>query len=262
MRIISFNANGIRSAIRKGFYHWLQEQDADLICIQETKLKTQEHTDLASIIPSGYVAEFEDAEKRGYSGVAIFAKKAPVSIKRQLGFEESDREGRFIQFDYPKFSVISLYLPSGSSGDGRQSVKMDFLAKFESFLAQEIQGSKPLIICGDWNIAHQAIDLKNWKTNQKTSGFLPEERAWMDMVFGQIGFVDAFRVLYPDETGHYTWWSMRQRSARAENVGWRIDYQVVSPSLVAKITQAKIVKDPFFSDHAPLIIDYQGLDFD
>lgn len=262
MRVISFNANGIRSAIRKGFYTWLQDQNADLICIQETKLKTQEHADLASIIPPGYLAEFEDAEKRGYSGVAIFAKQRPQAIERRLGFVESDSEGRFLKFDYPKFSVVSLYLPSGSSGDGRQAVKIDFLAKFEAFLVEQSQSNQPLIICGDWNIAHQAIDLKNWKTNQKTSGFLPEERAWMDMVFGRIGYLDAFRVLHPEEAGHYTWWSMRQKTARAENVGWRIDYQVVSPSLKDKICQARIVKDPFFSDHAPLIIDYQGLDCD
>lgn len=261
MRVISFNANGIRSAIRKGFLSWLEQQNADFCCIQETKLKTAEHDDLVSLVPRGYIAEFEDAEKRGYSGVAIYAKQAPTKIHRRLGFIESDSEGRFLQFEYPKFSLVSLYLPSGSSGENRQTVKMDFLQQFQQFLLENQHNPKPLIICGDWNIAHQAIDLTNWKTNQKTSGFLPEERAWMDLVFGDWGYVDAFRLRNP-APNHYTWWSMRQKTARERNIGWRIDYQVISKSLADKVAHVEIVKEPFFSDHAPLIIDYQGLDCD
>lgn len=257
MRVISFNANGIRSAIRKGFYEWLAEQNADFVCIQETKMKTSEFKDLASIIPNGYYAEFEDAHKRGYSGVAIFAKQQPLATHRRLGLAESDEEGRYIQFDYPKFSLISIYMPSGTSGDERQSIKMKFLGHFQQFLEQQRIQNKPLIICGDWNIAHQTIDLKNWKSNQKNSGFLPEERAWLDAVFNNLGYVDAFRVKN-QESEQYSWWSARGQ-ARAKNVGWRIDYQVISPDLKAAISEVKIVPEPFFSDHAPVIIDYQGL---
>jgi exodeoxyribonuclease-3 len=257
MRVISFNANGIRSAIKKGFYDWLSEQQADFVCIQETKLKTSEHHDLQTIIPAGYFAQFEDAEKRGYSGVAIFAKQAPVSIDRQLGLFESDNEGRFIQFNYENFSVVSVYMPSGTSGDIRQEVKYKFLNHFQQYLQQQRQQDKRIIICGDWNIAHKTIDLKNWKGNQKNSGFLPEERAWLDVVFGELGFVDAFRVKN-QEAEQYSWWSARGQ-ARAKNVGWRIDYQVVSPSLKDHIAEVSIVSEPFFSDHAPVIIDYQGI---
>jgi exodeoxyribonuclease-3 len=257
MRVISFNANGIRSAIRKGFYDWLQEQNADFVCIQETKMKTAEHADLCSIIPRGYFAEFEDASKRGYSGVAIFAKHKPHGIQRRLGFVESDEEGRYIQFDYPNFSVVSVYMPSGTSGDERQDVKMKFLCHFQQYLQDQRSQNKPLIICGDWNIAHRPIDLKNWKSNQKNSGFLPEERAWLDLVFDDLGYVDAFRVKN-QESEQYSWWSARGQ-ARAKNVGWRIDYQVISETLLSHILDVKIISEPLFSDHAPVVIDYQGL---
>jgi exodeoxyribonuclease-3 len=260
MRVISFNANGIRSAIRKGFYEWLKQQDADFVCIQETKLKTSEHGDLQSIIPQGYYAEFEDAEKRGYSGVAIFAKHQPLSIARRLGMHESDAEGRFIQFDYPHFSLVSVYMPSGTSGEGRQDIKMKFLTHFQDYLEMQKRQSKRLIICGDWNIAHRQIDLKNWKSNQKNSGFLPEERAWLDLVFGSLGYVDAFREKnkLPEQ---YSWWSARGQ-ARAKNVGWRIDYHVISEVLRSHVANVQIVSDPFFSDHAPVIVDYIGIEND
>jgi exodeoxyribonuclease-3 len=257
MRVISFNANGIRSAIRKGFYEWLSEQQADFVCIQETKLKSSEHVDLQSIIPDGYYAEFEDAEKRGYSGVAIFAKKQPSSIVRRLGMRESDEEGRFIQFDYPDFSLVSVYMPSGTSGEGRQDIKMKFLSHFQDYLEEQKRQSRRLIICGDWNIAHRPIDLKNWKSNQKNSGFLPEERAWLDVVFGQLGYVDAFREKnqLPEQ---YSWWSARGQ-ARANNVGWRIDYHVISEELRSNVKNVQIAAQPFFSDHAPVIVDYTGM---
>ncbi|NBX84955.1 MAG: exodeoxyribonuclease III [Gammaproteobacteria bacterium] len=257
MRVISFNANGIRSAIRKGFYDWLAEQNADFVCIQETKMKTSEEKDISSVIPEGYYAEFEDAEKRGYSGVAIFSRQKPLHIQRQLGHVHSDTEGRFIQFDYEHFSLVSVYMPSGTSGPERQNVKMNFLKRFQDFLEEKKRENRRMIICGDWNIAHQKIDLKNWKSNQKNSGFLPEERAWLDTVFYDIGYVDAFRVLNQSEE-QYSWWSARG-AARSKNVGWRIDYHVISPELKSHIERVEIVPTPFFSDHAPVIIDYIGL---
>jgi exodeoxyribonuclease-3 len=259
MRIVSFNANGIRSAVRKGFFDWVNVNSPDIICVQETKIKSSECKDLSEISPPNYHVVYEDAEKRGYSGVAIFAKQQPQAVQNRLGFHESDHEGRFLQFDYPNFSVVSVYMPSGSSGEGRQDVKMVFLEQFYAYLAQQKNADKPVIICGDWNIAHQARDLKNWKTNQKTSGFLPEERSWMDTVFNDLAYVDAFRVIN-QEADQYSWWSMRTR-AREKNVGWRIDYHVVSPELKDKIASVEIIKEPFFSDHAPVVIDYQGLDY-
>lgn len=257
MRIVSLNANGIRSAIRKGFFDWVQRQDPDIICIQETKIKSQECDSLEAISLPGYTVVYEDAEKRGYSGVAIFSKEEPVSIERRLGMFESDNEGRFLQFNFKNFSVVSVYMPSGTSGEGRQDVKMAFLDHFYTYLVQQLQQDKKLIICGDWNIAHHPIDLKNWKTNQKNSGFLPEERAWLDLVFGQLGYIDAFREVnqLPEQ---YTWWSARG-AARQKNVGWRIDYHVVTPNVKEHIAQVEIIKEPCFSDHAPLMIDYEGL---
>lgn len=254
MRVISFNANGIRSAVRKGFYDWLEQQNPDFVCIQETKMKTSEQKDLQSMIPPGYFAQFEDAEKRGYSGVGIFSRQQPEQIIRRLGHYHSDTEGRFIQFDYPTFSIVSVYMPSGTSGDGRQAVKMDFLQHFQIYLEEQKKLNRPIIICGDWNIAHQKIDLKNWKTNQKNSGFLPEERAWLDVVFHDLGYVDAFRVLNQSEE-QYSWWSARGQ-ARAKNVGWRIDYHVISPELKSHVQRVEIAREPFFSDHAPVIVDY------
>jgi exodeoxyribonuclease-3 len=258
MRVITLNANGIRSAIRKGFFEWVEGYDPDVICIQETKIKSQECPSLEDISLPGYHVVYEDAQKRGYSGVAIFSKQKPLQIANRLGMPESDAEGRFLQFDFQNFSVVSIYMPSGTSGEGRQEIKMAFLDHFYTYLEQQIQTGKRLIICGDWNIAHQTIDLKNWKSNQKNSGFLPEERAWLDQVFGQLGYIDAFRVLNQSEE-QYTWWSMRSQ-ARTKNVGWRIDYQVVTPNLKEHIKHVEIVPQPFFSDHAPVIIDYQGLE--
>lgn len=259
MRIVSLNANGIRSAVKKGFFDWVQVNNPDIICIQETKIKSAECKDLNKISPPGYHVVFEDAEKRGYSGVAIFAKKQPYSTQNRLGFHESDNEGRFLQFDYPNFSVVSVYMPSGSSGQGRQEVKMVFLENFYAYLELQKKKQKTLIICGDWNIAHQTRDLKNWKTNQKTSGFLPEERAWLDTVFNNLEYVDAFRAIN-QEFDEYSWWSMRTR-AREKNVGWRIDYHVVTPNLKDKIARVEIIKAPFFSDHAPVMIDYENLEY-
>lgn len=252
MRIISLNVNGIRSAARKGFFDWLKCQKADVICIQETRAQKIQLD--ALYYPKEYHAYFFDAEKKGYSGVAIYSRIKPDSITFGLGWECADKEGRYLQINFPKLSIASLYMPSGSSGDLRQAYKFQFLNYYLPILKKQLQKKSDFIICGDWNIAHKPIDLKNWRSNQKNSGFLPEERAWLDQVLGPIGYVDAFRAMNQRE-GQYTWWSNRGR-AWANNVGWRIDYQIITPGLKNKISSVEIYKDQRFSDHAPLIIDY------
>ena len=256
MKIISFNANGIRSAARNGFYQWLATEDADFVCLQETKVQESQ---LVSefFYPPGYICEYYNAQKKGYSGVAIYARKKPLRVVRGLGFDYCDNEGRYLQFDYAKMSVISLYLPSGTSGEERQKVKYDFLDRFAEHLMKLKNEGRELILCGDYNIAHKKIDLKNWQSNQKSSGFLPEERAWMDKLFGPMGFIDAFRLCNQGE-GQYTWWTYRSPTAWDKNVGWRIDYQVITPGLIDSVLNARIVRDFRWSDHAPLIIEYQG----
>jgi len=256
VRVISFNANGVRAAERKGFYQWLAQQDADFVCIQETKAQVEQLTPEETFFPAGYHCEYFSAEKKGYSGVAVYAKHKPKQVIRGMDYDICDNEGRYIQFDYPKLSVVSLYLPSGTSGDVRQTIKYQFLDKFEAHLAELRQQGRELIICGDYNIAHKKMDIKNWRSNQKSSGFLPEERAWMDKLFGPMGFVDAFRVVNKEED-QYTWWSYRAR-AFAKNVGWRIDYQVISPGLRDSVKATSIYRGEQFSDHAPLIIEYEG----
>ena len=254
MKIITLNANGIRSAGRKGFFDWMLKQDADVVCLQEIKAQT-EQLDAQVLQPDGYFGYFNSAQKKGYSGVALYSRLEPDSVGYRLGWETADLEGRFLQADYPAVSVVSLYLPSGTSGDERQTVKYDFMARFEQVLAGILRRGKEFIVCGDWNIAHKQIDLKNWRSNQKNSGFLPDERAWMDKVFGEMGLVDAFRVLNP-EAEQYTWWSNRGQSW-AKNVGWRIDYQVVTPGLADRIKAVSIYKAERFSDHAPLTVEYE-----
>lgn len=256
MKIITFNANGIRAAARNGFYEWMLRQEADFICIQETKAQVAQLLPLETYFPQGYFCDYFDAEKKGYSGVAIYAKKKPDHIIKGMGFDHCDLEGRYIQFDYPKMSVISLYLPSGTSGDGRQTVKYQFLEQFSKHLTALKNQGRELIICGDYNIAHKKIDLKNWRGNQKNSGFLPEERAWMDELFGSLGFVDAFRLRNQEEE-QYSWWSYRNRSWD-KNVGWRIDYQVITPGLTESVGAVSIYREGRWSDHAPVIIEYQG----
>ncbi|MBL7480418.1 exodeoxyribonuclease III [Legionella bononiensis] len=256
MKVISFNANGIRASARNGFYEWLAGQDADFVCIQETKAQVDQLLPEELYYPRDYFCDYFDAQKKGYSGVAIYARKKPNRIIKGMGFDYCDNEGRYIQFDYPKLSVISLYLPSGTSGDGRQEVKYDFLEKFASHLINLKNEGRELIICGDYNIAHKKIDLKNWRGNQKNSGFLPEERAWMDELFGTMGFIDAFRV-HNQEEEQYTWWSYRSR-AWEKNVGWRIDYQVITPGLTEHVIDSRIFREARLSDHAPLMIEYKG----
>jgi exodeoxyribonuclease-3 len=253
MRVITANTNGIRAAGRKGFFDWLALQQADVVCIQETK--AQEHQLEAGLhFPEGYHSYYFDAQKKGYSGTAIYSRAEPEAVHYGLGWDPCDSEGRWIQVDYPELSVISLYMPSGSSGDERQQVKYVFMEKLMQHLVAMREQQREFIICADWNICHQEIDLKNWKPNQKNSGFLPPERAWLDTLYDEVGYVDAFRLINP-EPEQYTWWSNRGQ-AWAKNVGWRLDYQVVTPALAAKVSSASIYKDERFSDHSPLIMDY------
>jgi len=252
-RVITANTNGIRSAAKKGFFDWLQTQNADVVCIQETKAQ-RDQLEHEMFCPSGYHCHYFDAEKKGYSGTALYSKQKPDRIVTGLGWASADTEGRYLQADFGKLSVVSLYLPSGSSSDAAQEKKFDFLDRYLPILKQQAKDGRDYIVCGDWNIAHKPIDLKNWKGNLKNSGFLPEERAWLDTLFDEAGFVDAFRVINQEEN-QFTWWSNRGQ-AWANNVGWRIDYQVVTPALRDKIKHVEIYKDQRFSDHSPLIMDY------
>jgi len=253
MRIITINTNGIRAAARKGFFDWLRKQQADVICIQETKAQ-QHQLDDPVFHPKGYYRYFHDAQKKGYSGVAIYCRQQPKKIIKGIGWHDIDQEGRFIEVQFEKLSVISLYMQSGSSSEERLKIKFEFMDRFILYLQKLRRKRREYIICGDWNIAHKNIDIKNWRGNQKNSGFLPEERAWLDRLFDEVGYVDAFRALNQQEH-QYTWWSNRGQ-AWANNTGWRIDYQIITPKLKGCLKKASIYKDERFSDHAPLIIDY------
>lgn len=253
MKIISLNANGIRAAARKGFFPWMAQQAADIVCIQETKAQHHQLKD-REFFPPGYHCYYHDALKPGYSGTAIYAKHQPDRVHYGIGWDTMDCEGRWLQADFGNLSVVSLYFPSGSSSEARQDVKFACMDWIKPKLAEWAASGRDWVICGDWNIAHKKIDLKNWRGNQKNSGFLPEERAWMDEVFGDVGLADAFRRFDPREE-QYTWWSNRGQ-AWANNTGWRIDYHVTTPALADKVTGVEIYKDERFSDHAPLTLEY------
>jgi exodeoxyribonuclease III len=253
VRIITLNVNGIRSAASKGAFRWLAKQQADVICLQETKAQVDQLAD-HDVDIVGYESHFYDAERKGYSGTAVYTRHKPNKVIKGFGEREFDSEGRYLEVQLGNLSVVSLYLPSGSAGPERQASKFRFLAAFKPYLTALKRRKREYILCGDWNIAHRNIDLKNWRSNQRNSGFLPEERAWLDELFGPIGFVDAFREVNAD-ADQYTWWSNRGQ-AYAKNVGWRIDYQIVSPGLKGKARAAQIYNQQRFSDHAPLIMDY------
>lgn len=255
MRIITLNLNGIRSACNKGFLPWLASSGADIVCLQELKAQVDDMQP-EMLQPPGYHGYFHYAEKKGYSGVGIYSKQPADKVIIGLGHAPIDAEGRYLECQYGNLSVVSLYLPSGSSGEERQQFKFQVMEVFLPHLEQLIACGREVVICGDWNIAHQEIDLKNFKGNRKNSGFLPEERAWMTDVLARVGWVDTYRSLYPDTTDEcYTWWSNRGQ-AYAKNVGWRIDYQLATPALGAKVMAASVYKAERFSDHAPLIVDY------
>ena len=255
MRVISLNLNGIRSAAKKGVYPWLAAQHADVVCLQELKAQAPDLS-LEMLNPPGLHGYFHYAEKKGYSGVGLYSTRQPEQIIEGLGIPDIDAEGRYIEAVFGDLSVVSLYLPSGSSGDERQAAKFAFMERFLPRLEELARSGREFILCGDWNIAHREVDLKNWKGNLKNSGFLPEERAWMSHLFERVGLVDVYRRLYPEHEGEaYTWWSNRGQ-AWSKNVGWRIDYQIATPGIAARARAASVYREQRFSDHAPLIVDY------
>ena len=253
MRVITLNANGIRAAAKKGFFSWLSRQRADVVCLQETKAQIDQLTD-SIFHPKSFHCHYHSAQRKGYSGVALFSRRKPDDVVVGLGWPEVDEEGRYLEVKLGKLSVVSLYAPSGTSGDERQQFKYKFMERFLPYLKTLANSGREYIVCGDWNIAHKNIDLKNWRSNRKNSGFLPEERQWLDQVFETAGFVDAFRLVN-DQPEQYTWWSNRGRSWE-KNVGWRIDYQIITQGLASKVKGEKIYTAKRFSDHAPLGIDY------
>ncbi|MBK7357068.1 MAG: exodeoxyribonuclease III [Propionivibrio sp.] len=255
LRIITLNLNGIRSAWNKGVLPWLAAQSAEVICLQEIKAQDSDLTDEMKG-PDGLNAYYHLAEKKGYSGVGLWCRRKPDVVRAGLGDAQFDAEGRYLRADFGSLSVISLYLPSGSSSPERQAAKFRFMDIFYPHLLELANSGRDIVVCGDWNIAHQEIDLKNWKGNRKNSGFLPEERAWVSRVLTEGGWKDVYRQLHPESTDEsYTWWSNRGQ-AWAKNVGWRIDYQLASPALAGTARSASVYKARRFSDHAPLLVDY------
>ena len=257
-KLTSLNLNGIRSAASKGVEAWIARTRPDCICVQEVKAQAADVQGRFEEI-AGLKGHFHFAEKKGYSGVAIYTRHAPSDVRIGYGSSEFDAEGRYVElrFDTParRFSIISCYFPSGSSGEERQQAKFRFLDEFDPYLAA-LKKEREFILCGDVNIAHQQIDLKNWRSNQKNSGFLPEERAWMTRLLGETGLVDVYRRLQPTATDTaYTWWSNRGQ-AYANNVGWRLDYHLATPAMAALARSEAIYKAEKFSDHAPITVEY------
>ncbi|MFB1002232.1 MAG: exodeoxyribonuclease III [Pseudomonadales bacterium] len=253
MRIISINVNGIRAAQRKGFFEWLALQDADVVCLQEIKAQEVQLEDPV-FYPEGYHCYYYDAVKKGYSGTALYCKQKPNKVTKGLGWEPCDSQARYIQADFDGISVVSMYVPSGSSNEEALARKLSFhdqiMPHFESLRRKR----REYVICADWNTCHKEIDLKNWRPNRKNSGFLPIERAWLDTLYDEVGYLDGFRLLNED-ADEYTWWSNRGQ-AYANNVGWRLDYHVITPGLKDKAKAAWVYRDERFSDHAPVIMDF------
>jgi len=251
MKIISYNVNGIRAAIKKGLVDWVADEQPDVLCLQETKARP-EQVDMSGIEELGYHHYWVSAEKKGYSGVAIISKKEPKHVEMGCGIAKYDFEGRVIRADYDVFSLMNVYMPSGTSGDERQAFKMGWLDDFFNY-AHEIAGqTKQLIIVGDYNIAHQEIDIHNPKGNKKNSGFLPEEREWVTK-FLDSGFLDSYRHLNPDDQ-RYSWWTYRF-GARGNNKGWRIDYQAVTENMASRLKRADLLNDVVHSDHCPTLLE-------
>jgi exodeoxyribonuclease-3 len=252
-RVITFNANGIRAAARKGFFRWMDAQRPDVVCMQETKAQEHQLPPEALDVPE-YNYAFVDARKKGYSGVAIYSRRKPTLVERGLNMPDMDAEGRFVRMEFGDLSIASLYVPSGTSGAARQTVKYAFLDRFIATLAALKNRGVATIVCGDYNIAHRDIDVFDPKACATTTGFLPDERRWFDDVVDRVGWVDAFRVVNA-EPKQFSWWS-NWPNAFERNLGWRIDYQLVTPDLAPRVRTAAIYRDERFSDHAPVTIDY------
>jgi exodeoxyribonuclease-3 len=264
---MSFNANGLRSAASKGFFDWFRKRDVDLLCIQETKAQAHQLA-APEFFPQGYKAWFRDATTRkGYSGVAIYSRRQPDEVRTGLGWDEFDEEGRYIEARFGDLSVVSFYIPSGSSGEPRQEFKYQVMDWLRPILDEWLRSGRRYVLCGDWNIVRSRLDIKNWTSNQKNSGCLPREREWLNTLCVDAtegadardpagGWADAYRVLHP-QGQDYTWWSNRG-AARANNVGWRIDYQLVSLAQRARLESCRIFPEPRFSDHAPFVVDYSA----
>lgn len=252
MKIISYNVNGIRSAIKKGFIDWLKTDPADIVCIQEVKAH-EEDIDRSAIKSAGYSSYFFLAQKKGYSGVGIFSKIEPANVEYGHGNEQSDFEGRVLRADFGDITLVNAYFPSGTTGEPRQSYKYVWLDEFSDYLNELKKTRRKLIVCGDYNIAHKEIDIHNPVSNKKSSGFLPEERAWMDQFF-KNGFTDSFRYLNK-EPHQYSWWSVMRPSVRLENKGWRIDYISVTDNLAEQINKVAIFPEVKHSDHCPVFLD-------
>jgi exodeoxyribonuclease-3 len=250
-KIITYNVNGIRSAISKGWIEWLKVTNPDIVCLQEIKA-SPDQLDPIPIMELGYHLYWYPAQKKGYSGVAVFSKIRPDHVEYGCGIRKYDDEGRVLRLDFGNLSVMSVYMPSGSSGDERQSFKMDWLSDFNNYIDQLKKKRPMLIVCGDYNICHRPIDIHNPKSNAGSSGFLPEEREWMEE-FMKSGFIDSFRH-FNKEPHQYTWWSFRANS-RAKNLGWRIDYNLVSSNLEAKLRRANILPEAKHSDHCPVLLE-------
>lgn len=251
MKIISYNVNGIRAAMQKGFVEWLKGENPDIICLQETKA-LPEQVDYHLFEELGYELHWMSAEKKGYSGVAIFSKPSPKNVCYGCDIELYDSEGRVVRADYDNFSVMSVYMPSGSSGDLRQDFKMQWLTDFQEYVDELKKEIPNLIISGDYNICHHPIDIHDPVRNKNSSGFLPEERKWFSQ-FVDSGFVDTFRHFNPDPH-HYSWWSYRA-GARKKNKGWRIDYHLAADHLKGRLRHAAILPDAMHSDHCPVVVE-------
>ena len=251
MKIVSYNVNGIRAAMKKGLFEWLNKEKPDIFCIQESKAQSND-VDLFPFRALGYEVGWHQAEKKGYSGVAIFSKITPKHIEIGMGMDKYDREGRVIRMDFEGFSVMNVYMPSGTTGTERQDFKMEWLEDFQAYISELKKSIPNLLICGDFNIANHPIDIHNPVGNKNSSGFLPEEREWLTEFF-QNGFIDAFRHVNP-EPHQYSWWSYRA-NARANNKGWRIDYFALAESLENKLLGSSLHPDAMHSDHCPVSVD-------
>jgi exodeoxyribonuclease-3 len=251
MKIITYNVNGIRSAMTKGLMDWVKGTNADVLCFQEVKA-TPDQIDETIFKELGYTSYWFTAQKKGYSGVAIFTKIKPIHVEYGCGMSKYDFEGRVIRADFEEFSILNVYMPSGSSGEDRQQFKFEWMDDFLIYITELQEKFPKLVVCGDYNICHKPIDIHNPKSNANSSGFLPEEREWMGKLFDS-GFIDTFRY-FNQEPHHYTWWSYRANS-RSKNLGWRIDYQAVTKNLESKLKRSVILPDAKHSDHCPVLLE-------